>query len=71
MFTKVFENEKELDEQFHRIVYVAENDEDYVDKLLEKFVKEHNITVPIKRIADKSYLFGTKMISAKIRNGKL
>ena len=50
MFTKVFENEQELDKQFIRIDYNAEDDTDYVDKLLEKFIKEHNVTVPIKRI---------------------
>ena len=39
--------------------------------MLEKFIKEHKVTVPIKRICEKQYLFGTKMIYAKIRNGIL
>ena len=69
--SKVFSSEEDLDQQFVRIDYIADDDQDAVDKMLEKFIRESNITVPIKRLFLKQYLFGTKMIHAKIRNGKL
>ena len=50
MFQKIFDNEQELDKQFVRINYIADDDTDAVDKMLEKFIREHNVTVPIKRI---------------------
>lgn len=39
--------------------------------MVEQFVSENNVTVPIHRIEEKRYLFGTKLLSAKIINGKL
>ena len=61
----------ELDQQFQRVYYIADGDKDYIDKLLEKFTKENNLTVPIKRVALRQDLFGTKMLSARIINGEL
>jgi hypothetical protein len=42
-----------------------------VDKLLEKYVENNKVNVPINRIDPSKYLFGTKVISAQIINGVL
>ena len=42
-----------------------------VDELLAKYVNMANCSVPIKRLGNGFYLFGTKKIFAKIMNGKL
>ncbi len=39
--------------------------------MLEDFVKKHSVNVPINRIDQSKYLFGTKVISAQIINGVL
>jgi len=41
------------------------------DKLLELFTLKHEVVVPIKYLAGKSYLFGTRKISAQVVNGTL
>jgi hypothetical protein len=46
-------------------------DDDVVDKMLEDFVEKHSVKVPINRIDQSKYLFGTKVISAQIINGVL
>ena len=46
-------------------------DDDMIDKMLENFVKEHRVKVPINRIDQSKYLFGTKLINAQIINGVL
>ena len=44
---------------------------DLVDELLAKYVNQVQCMVPIKRMGDGNYLFGTRKIYAKIMNGKL
>ena len=44
---------------------------DLVDELLAKYVNQIQCLVPIKRMGDGNYFFGTKKIFAKIMNGKL
>jgi hypothetical protein len=44
---------------------------DKVDEMLDRFVKKYNVQIPLRRIAENRYLFGTKCISASIINGKL
>lgn len=44
---------------------------DLVDELLAKYLNQMQCPVPIKRMGDGNYLFGTKKIYAKIMNGKL
>ncbi len=39
--------------------------------MLEKFCKTHKVKVPIHRIDESKYLFGTKIINAQIINGVL
>ena len=39
-------------------------DDDIVDKLLENYVTNNKVNVPINRIDPSKYLFGTKVISA-------
>jgi hypothetical protein len=42
-----------------------------VDELLAKYINMASCPVPIKRLGNGYYLFGTKKIYAKIMNGKL
>lgn len=44
---------------------------DLVDELLAKYLNMTQCPVPIKRLGNGYYLFGTKKIFAKIMNGKL
>ena len=44
---------------------------DLVDELIAKYLNENNINLPVKRLGDGYYLFGTKKIYARIMNGKL
>lgn len=44
---------------------------DLVDELLAKYINITQCSVPIKRVGNGYYLFGTKKIYAKIINGKL
>lgn len=44
---------------------------DLVDELLAKYINMTKCPVPIKRLGNGYYLFGTKKIFAKIMNGKL
>ena len=44
---------------------------DLVDELLSKYINMTQCPVPIKRLGNGYYLFGTKKIFAKIMNGKL
>ena len=44
---------------------------DLVDELLAKYINMSGCPVPIKRLGNGYYLFGTKKIYAKIMNGKL
>lgn len=39
--------------------------------MLENFIKTHKVKVPINRISESKYLFGTKLINAVIINGVL
>lgn len=42
-----------------------------MDELLAKYINISNCPVPIKRLGNGYYLFGSKKIFAKIMNGKL
>lgn len=44
---------------------------DYVDQLLADWINNTNCPVPISRMGNGFYMFGTKKIFAKIINGKL
>lgn len=44
---------------------------DIVDELLGKYINSMEISVPIRRLGDGFYLFGTRRIFAKVLNNKL
>lgn len=44
---------------------------DVVDELLAKYINSMEISVPIRRLGDGFYLFGTRKIYAKVLNNKL
>lgn len=44
---------------------------DLVDELIAKYINDMQCPLPVKRLGDGYYLFGTKKIFAKIMNGKL
>ena len=44
---------------------------DVVDELLAKYINAMEINVPIRRLGDGFYLFGTRKIFAKVLNNKL
>jgi hypothetical protein len=44
---------------------------DLIDQMLSHYVNQANCPVPIRKIGNGFYLFGTKKIYAKILNGKL
>ncbi len=44
---------------------------DDVDQMLGDWINKHGCVIPIKRIGNGFYMFGTKKIYAKIMNGKL
>lgn len=44
---------------------------DVVDELLAKYINAMEINVPIRRLGDGFYLFGTRKIYAKVLNNKL
>jgi len=50
---------------------VAQINTDEVERMLEDFSVKNNLRVPIMRIDDFKYLFGTKVIIASIHNGDL
>lgn len=61
VFTKA-----EAPTNFYRAV-----DGDVVDELLAKYINSMDISVPIRRLGEGTYLFGTRKISAKVLNNKL
>ena len=44
---------------------------DMVDEMLAKYINSMEISVPIRRLGDGFYLFGTRKIFAKVMNSKL
>lgn len=42
-----------------------------VDELLARYINESGTTLPIARITEGWYLFGTRKIYAKVLNGRL
>lgn len=44
---------------------------DKVDEFLAEYLEHHDCPVPIQKISEGNYLFGTRKIFAKIMNGKL
>ena len=44
---------------------------DYVDQLIADWINDNSCPVPIQRIGNGFYMFGTKKIFAKVINGKL
>jgi hypothetical protein len=67
----LFKNDSHNDPLGKRIEYTAANEEDRVDKLLEEFVRNNKVKVPINRISANKYMFGMRMINASIINGVL
>ena len=53
----------------HKNIHI--NVVDDIDRMMLEYVKKWNCNVPITRIGNGYYLFGTKKIYAKILNGKL
>ena len=44
---------------------------DIVDELLAKYINSMEVAVPVRRLGDGFYLFGTRKIYAKVLNNKL
>jgi hypothetical protein len=44
---------------------------DVLDQMLSHYINQANCPVPIRKVGNGFYLFGTKKIYAKILNGKL
>lgn len=44
---------------------------DIVDELLAKYINSMEVAVPVRRLGDGFYLFGTRKIFAKVLNNKL
>jgi Growth-Arrest-Specific Protein 2 Domain len=44
---------------------------DLVDELIANYINKMQVPLPVKRLGDGNYIFGTKKIFAKILNGKL
>jgi hypothetical protein len=44
---------------------------DLVDELIAKYINDMQCPLPVKRLGEGNYLFGTKKIFAKILNGKI
>jgi len=44
---------------------------DVLDQMLSQYIQHANCPVPIRKLGNGFYLFGTKKIYAKIMNGKL
>lgn len=44
---------------------------DAVDELMAQYINNFELDVPIQRIGDGQYMFGSRKIFAKIMNGKL
>ena len=57
---------KELKKQWYKPIKG-----DLVDELMAKYLNDMNCPLPVKRIGDGYYMFGTKKIFAKIMQGKL
>jgi len=61
--------EDQLAKREHDIYKAVKGDE--VDELLAKYINTMEINVPIRRMGDGFYLFGTRKIYAKVMNAKL
>lgn len=44
---------------------------DLVDELVAKYINEMQCPLPVKRLGDGNYIFGTKKCQARIMNGRL
>lgn len=53
-----------------KAAYSAKNG-DFLDELLGNYIKEAGCPVPIKRLGNGYYMFGSRKIYAKVLNGKL
>jgi len=42
---------------------------DIIDEMIASYINSMDITLPIARISEGQYLFGTKKINAKVING--
>lgn len=61
---------KRIREKQNKPVFVLPKG-DLIDQMLSHYVNQANCPVPIRKIGNGFYLFGTKKIYAKILNGKL
>ncbi len=62
--SKLLENPILKSDPFQVNIKYKSVDDDIVDKMLEDFIKSHNVKVPFNRIDRSKYLFGTKLIAA-------
>ena len=46
-------------------------EDDAIDEMLETYIRTNKVRVPIQRIDQSKYLFGTRVIIAAIQNGAL
>lgn len=63
-------NKKIKDKQQKPIVQAPPKG-DLIDQMLSHYINQANCPVPIRKLGNGFYLFGTKKIFAKILNGKL
>ena len=61
---KLLENPSLKSDPFQANIKYKCVDDDIVDKMLEDFIKSHNVKVPFNRIDRSKYLFGTRLIAA-------
>ncbi len=54
-----------------RVTYTAQVEGDKIDEMIEAFVRDFKVKLPINRIENSKYLFGMKLFNAKIINGIL
>lgn len=62
-------NKKIRDKQQKPVFHMPKGD--VLDQMLSHYINQANCPVPIRKIGNGFYLFGTKKIYAKILNGKL
>ena len=44
---------------------------DYLDELLEKYINDAGVNLPIVRLTEGLYLFGTRKINAKVQGDRI
>lgn len=65
------DSDGEFSYKFKKIKYESYHKGDKIDKMLAHYVNTHNIYIPIRRLEEKIYFFGTKKVTIVIINGAL